>query len=655
MNFYNLLLMRSRALGLAASLALLCAAPALIAQTEDYKIDRGLMTSLTDSADAAVPFFVIFKDRADLAALSQIPDRATRSSAVIEALQAVADRSQAGIRGFLRGQGVAFTPFWIQNTIYVPRGTLGLARALARRPEVLAIVPEDVLQVPPVSASAGAAVQAVEWNIAKIRADQAWSTNTGAGMLVANIDTGVRPTHEALASNFSGKFYDPTGACGGSVCDNNGHGTHTMGTIAGSGGIGVAPGATWMACKGCITSSCFSSHLVACAQYIADPDGVPATADFPDVVNNSWGGSHSRWFEGYVDSWRALGIFPAFSAGNSGPACGSAGSPGEYAVSVASGATDINDVIASFSGRGPSSLDAVIKPDVAAPGVNVRSSYYSSDTSYAWGSGTSMASPHTAGLVALVWAAKPAMRGNIAATEQLLRDTAVKLQTTENCGGTAGQVPNNTYGYGRIDALAAVGGGGSTNQPPTVTITSPPNGAEFACPATVNFTGTASDLEDKDLTAKIAWTEGSSRFGTGGTASKSYSCSELGFHTVVASVIDSGGLTDTDSITISVYDASVPQAPTLYGMVDGATVHLNWTSTADRYELQRRSPGRGKNSPGDWATLVGDPLTYTATWYDDTPGDGDWEYHVRGCNEASCSDYSNIVNVKVGNRGGPKK
>lgn len=623
--------------------ALLCAAPFVFAQNADYKIEQALLARLSEGAEASAPFFVIFKERAEVTALARIADRAARSRAVIGALQATAARSQAGVEGYLRGRSVAFQRFWIENAIYVPAGTLELARALAQRPEVLALVPEQVHELPRPAPRGEFTAQSVEWNIAKIRADQVWASTSGAGVLVANIDTGVRRTHQALAARFSGKFFDPTGACGGSVCDNNGHGTHTMGTIAGSGGIGVAPGASWMACKGCITSSCYDSHLIACAQYIADPDGQPATADFPDVVNNSWGGGHNNWFRTYVEAWRTLGIFPAFSAGNSGPSCGTASSPGEYAVSFAAGATDAADVIASFSSRGPSTLDGVIKPDVVAPGVSVRSSYNSSDTSYATASGTSMASPHVAGTVALIWAAQPSLRGKVAATEQLLREKSTKLPTTQNCGGTAGQIPNNTYGAGRIDAFAAALSGPPPNQPPVVSILGPASGAEFACPATVNFAGSASDPEDGNLSGQVAWSEGGTSFGTGATASKTYSCTEAGFHTVTARVTDSGGLSASASVTFSVYDAGVPAAPVLSATVSAGTVQLRWTPTASSYRLERRSAAKGKTPAGPWGLIA----QVAATAYDDRPGAGDWEYRVFGCNGSTCSSSSNVVKVKV--------
>ena len=309
--------------------------------------------------------------------------------------------------------------------------------------------------------------------------------------MVANIDTGVRYTHAALVNQYrgnpgagpfdhAGNWKDPTNVCGSSPCDNVSHGTHTMGTMVGDDGgsnqIGVAPEAQWIACKGCRNNSCFGTHLLTCGQWVLDPNEDGSGDDQPDIVNNSWGGGPGNsWYMATVDSWRAAGIFPAFSAGNSGPGCGTAGSPGDYPQSFASGATNSVDSIASFSSRGPSAFGGT-KPDVAAPGVSVRSSTASSNTSYAFFSGTSMGSPHTAGSVALIWAAMPALRGNVSDTELLLQDKAVDFGPG-SCGGTLDL--NNTFGDGRIDVFEAAVGGGPpppSNDPPSVTITSPITG-----------------------------------------------------------------------------------------------------------------------------------------------------------------------------------
>ncbi len=552
----------------ARAAVLIVAAAAAFGQTGEEKIDKRLAAVFEGNESATAPMFVLLTDKADLGPASRTHDRAARGHAVVQALRSTAMPSQAPVQALLRGAGAAFTPYWVENVVFVPAGNLGLARALAARPEVASIVPEPVFTIPQVEAAAAAAGAGVEWNVAKIRADQAWSTTTGAGIAVASIDTGVRYTHRALVNQYRGKtaagfshkgnWKDPTGVCGATPCDNSNHGTHVMGTMVGDDGlgnqIGVAPGAKWMACKGCANSStCAGSHLLSCAQWMLDPMEDGSGSNQPDVVNNSWAGPRGdAWFMDFVDSWRAAGIFPAFAAGNTGPACGTAASPGEYPQAFAAGSTDAADAIAGASGRGPSSFLGV-KPNVTAPGVLVRSSIAVTDDSYTSYSGTSMASPHVAGAVALVWAAQPQLRGNTALTEQLLRSTAVPLQSAENCGGTAFQAPNNTYGYGRIDALAAVLTTLPPNTAPSVTITSPTSGSTFNCPATVSFTGQASDAENGNLTGNIAWFDNGAAFGpVGGTASKTFQCTAAGTHNITAGVTDFAGLGDTDTNTIQI-------------------------------------------------------------------------------------------------------
>ncbi len=438
----------------------------------DVKVAPDVEQALDDEGKADV--MVYFADKADLAAASRIDDWSDRGAAVVAALQSTARGSQADVRAVLDGAGVDHQPFWAANAISVTSAGSALVHEIASDREVTAIEAADSFRLPPTTPGvAEARVDAVEWGVAAINADAVWSTYgvRGEGIVVANIDSGVDYTHPALVDRYRGtlgsgvfdhdyNWFDPTGVCPSPApCDNHNHGTHTMGTMAGDDGagnqVGVAPGVRWIAAKGCATNSCSTTALLASGQWILAPtdlSGANPQSDLrPDIVNNSWrGGTGDLWYDDVVDAWIAAGIFPAFSNGNSGPGCDTAGSPGDYSQSYASGAFDIGGVIADFSSRGPG-VGTELKPNVAAPGVNVRSSI--AGGGYAALNGTSMASPHTAATVALMWSAAPSLIGDIAATRTLIDHTAVDVDAV-SCGGTVND--NNTFGEGKLDAFAAV-------------------------------------------------------------------------------------------------------------------------------------------------------------------------------------------------------
>ncbi|MEU4241764.1 S8 family serine peptidase [Actinoplanes sp. NPDC026619] len=414
-------------------------------------------------------FWVLLRGSDNLAAARKATGKAAKASAVLRDGKAGASRDQAALRTLLGKRKATFETYWIADTMRVTGDAATLA-AVAARPEVKAILPDDPIRLPAVQAGAAQAeAGGVEWNIDRINAPRVWTErgDTGAGIVVANVDTGVQFDHPALAANYRGRnadgsvshdhnWYDPSHTCPDNVpCDNAGHGTHTMGTMAGADGIGVAPGVRWIAAKGCESTSCSIGSLLAAGQWIVAPtdrDGNDPRPDLaPDVVNNSWGGGSGfdPWYSDIVNSWVAAGIFPAFSNGNNGPGCGTASTPGSYNATYASGAFDVNNAIASFSSRGTGEAGS-IKPDIAAPGVDVRSSV---PGGYGVYSGTSMASPHTAATVALMWAAAPALRHDIAATREILDETAIDTDDT-GCGGTAAD--NNVWGQGKLDAYAAV-------------------------------------------------------------------------------------------------------------------------------------------------------------------------------------------------------
>jgi subtilisin family serine protease len=431
---------------------------------------------LQDIADGQATFFAIFGEQAELDDAAAIADDDARRAYVYEQLKETADASQGGVRSDLEKMGADYTPYWIVNAIKVTGGE-GLLRNLAARGGVSRIVPERTHPVPePKPGTDEANVNIVEWGIARINADDVWSTFgvRGEGIVVANIDTGVEYTHPAVVGQYRGNlgggnfdhnynWHDPSMICGNpslAPCDNNAHGTHTMGTMVGDDGagnqIGVAPAARWMAAKGCESNFCSDSALLSSGQWVLAPTDLNGQNPRPDlganVVNNSWGGgSGDPFYQATVDAWVAAGIFPAFSNGNAGPGCGSSGSPGDFLNTYSAGAIDINGNIAGFSSRGPSAFGGELKPNIAAPGVNVRSSV--PGNGYANFSGTSMAAPHLSGTVALMWSAAPALIGDLATTRTLLDDTATDRPDAQ-CGGTDDD--NNVFGEGELNAFAAV-------------------------------------------------------------------------------------------------------------------------------------------------------------------------------------------------------
>jgi subtilisin family serine protease len=456
---------------------------------------------LADTADGKVGrFLVVMKSQTQTRALvASIADRAARGRLVFDALRRNADATQSNVRAQLNALNVKHRAYWIVNVIAV-EGKRDVVDALAARADVLAIESDREFRVPlEPSASVPAAPNAVEWNVSKIGAPVVWNAGfTGQGIVYANADTGVQWDHPALISHYRGwdgatadhnyNWWDaihsgnnpcnsnnpsiPLPASGSPApCDPYGHGTHTLGIGIGDDGagnqVGVAPGAKWISCRNMNSLGYGTpSTYLECFQFFLAPTDLngnnPDPTKRPDVVGNSYGcppseGCAANSLLVAMDNLRAAGIFMAVSAGNAGPSCSSIDDPPAiYDSAITIGATDSNDAIAAFSSRGSVTIDGSNrrKPDLVAPGVSVRSSM--PGNSYGSSYGTSMAAPHVAGAVALLWSAFPALRGNVDATETLLEQTAVRLATSQTCGGDAAfQYPNNVFGYGRIDVWAA--------------------------------------------------------------------------------------------------------------------------------------------------------------------------------------------------------
>ncbi|MEO6061356.1 MAG: S8 family serine peptidase [Thermoflexales bacterium] len=449
------------------------------------KLSAALAEALNMAApNEQLPILVRFVARADLPralAGAEGASRAARGPRVVAALQAAAEAAQAAPRVALAkaesdGRASRLRWFWISNAVAL-RATPGVIAELATRPDVRSVARDEARQylrdapAPGADALANVMTRAAAisanavydppgatgstWGIAKIRAGlvRHGLGVDGAGIVVANIDSGVEWTHPALMTRYRGygnglvfdhlhNWIDATD--GGAVypLDGHGHGTHTMGTMVGGEGIGVAPGARWMAARGLNSAGLgFDTWLIAAMEFILAPGGDAGYA--PDIVNNSWGNTDggSALFAEEIAALQSAGILVIFSAGNSGPGAGTVGSPGSNPGVPAIGASDEDDDIAYFSSRGPSVWDET-KPLVSAPGVGVVSA--APGGVYKKYSGTSMGAPHVAGAAALLLSANPGLSGP-AALEVLTR-TAVPLSTT---------LPNNVSGWGRIDAFAA--------------------------------------------------------------------------------------------------------------------------------------------------------------------------------------------------------
>lgn len=285
-----------------------------------------------------------------------------------------------------------------------------------------------------------------------INAPEVWNSGyTGEGVVVGIIDSGIDHDHPDLAGKV---LHHKDFTNDASTDDRNGHGTHVAGTIAGGSAsgrhIGVAPDVDLVIAKVFDDRGSTSlSILLEAMEWMLDPDENSETNSAPRIVSNSWGGSQfTIGFTNIVRTWKRFEIFPNFAAGNSGPRWFSMGAPGSYPFSYAVGAIDEDSDAAWFSSRGPIlwwNRDEHwfprfhIKPDIAAPGVDTYSSI--PDGKYARYSGTSMATPHISGVIALMLQANPDL--SVSDIEEILSETASSKGRGDH---------NNTYGNGIVQA-----------------------------------------------------------------------------------------------------------------------------------------------------------------------------------------------------------
>ena len=422
--------------------ALLLAAP-LTSESLAATVDPRIWEDLDSSGSAT--FLVVLRTQAETTSIAErTRDRHAQGVAVYDALRASAQRTQADLVATLDALGVSYQPFWIANAIAV-RGDRALVTLLASRPDVLSLDADRSFHVPlepPARFEASReilpATDAIEWNITKINAPAAWALgHTGQGFVYASADTGVDWQHPALKPQYAGwdgatvdhnyHWWDavktpigsPVSPCGYDLqapCDDLYHGTATTGIAVGGDGatnvIGVAPGATWIACRNMDYGTGRPTTYLGCLQFFLAPTTLAGTNPDPDkrpdVIGNSYSCPPSELcspttFTTAIQNLRAAGILVVSSAGNQGSACSSiVDPPGIADDSTTVGATNSSDAIASFSGRGPVTIDGSgrRKPDVVAPGVSIRTSTLGGG--YASYSGNSMAVPHVAGAVLIL-------------------------------------------------------------------------------------------------------------------------------------------------------------------------------------------------------------------------------------------------------------
>ncbi|MED4206237.1 S8 family serine peptidase [Neobacillus mesonae] len=460
-------------------------------QSPKQKVTKSLYKQFGDQDK--VTFLIKMKEQVDAAKVAKAAEKKAKTqkaapaktksikrNTIVSELKAKAKETQMDVLAFLQEQKKAgkakdIHSYFIVNAIAVT-ATQEVMEKAAAFAEVEKILPNETRQlfVPQQSTAtavkkpAAAETTAIEWNIDRVGAPAVWEMGIdGNGIVIGSIDTGVQWNHPALKEKYRG--YNPASgqientyswldAVRGQTTpyDDHGHGTHTTGTMVGSEPdgsniIGVAPGAKWIAVKAFTAAGGTDADLLEAGDWMIAPGGNPDMA--PDVINNSWGGGPGldEWYRPMVQAWRAAEIFPEFSAGNTtlsnpgGP--GSVANPANYPESFATGATDINNKLGSFSLLGPSPYGE-IKPEISAPGVNIRSSVPGSGYEGGW-NGTSMAGPHVSAAIALLKQANASL--TVEDLERILQETAIPL--TDN---KFPESPNNGYGSGLLNVYDAV-------------------------------------------------------------------------------------------------------------------------------------------------------------------------------------------------------
>lgn len=523
------------------------------------------------------------------------------------------------------------------------RGSPQAAAALARRPQIAYVEPDQVCHT---------CAQDIPTGINRVDVDATGvidGTDNVLDVDIAVIDTGIGP-HVDL--RVQGGVRILNGVEYSNYADDNGHGTHVAGTAAaidnGLGVVGAAPGARLWAVK--VLDSTGSGSW---SDVIKGIDWVTARATVIEVANMSLGGGLSTAVNEAVARGTAAGIVFVVAAGNDAADAQNfspASEPTAITVSAMADSDGLPDGVGSsfytrvgrrtvlyaaddswapFSNFGPA-------VDICAPGVAILSTVPGGyDGTY---SGTSMASPHVAGAAALYMAGKNPRPSVTTVTAALETSGWQEGEAGYYFLGDPDSYAEPLLNVGRLMGVTPV------NNPPTVTIASPANGASFDYGTAIAFVGSAVDAENENLTGALKWTSSlDGTIGQGGSISKVLTA---GTHLITASVTDSGGMTGNASVTITV-NASTLQPPAkpsnlTANAVSRSVINLTWIGNSDNetgFKIERSTNGSTFVQIG---TTGADTTTYSSGGL---KRNTTYSYRVRAYNAAGDSAYSDTASA----------
>lgn len=482
----------------------------LLFSLNSYKFKPAVLANILNEN---VSVMVKFKDQLDESFLDEIKlyPSLERRKILYKTLTNLALKTQSDVVDFLEQKKLPYKRHYLINAIYLHLVDKDTVSKLSKFSEI-----ENIFLVPNFYQTKTLTAQRniepknrqanlVEPNISHIGADRVWEEFTdGSGIVVASQDTGAYWSHGALINQYRGSVdgkvvhdynwhdavkqsltsYQGDNPCGFDSpvpCDDLSHGTHVLGIAVGgdsTNSIGVAPGASWIACRNKDKGVGNVSTYIGCFEFFLAPykiggdamrDGDPTKA--PHIISNSWSCPESEGcvedqFSSLLKILKSAGIFVVVSAGNSGPRCSSVDvAPAlntEDAFSVGTIFYETNQIW-HLSSRGPSPFNGKVVPHIVAPGINIRSSISDGQFGNDW-YGSSMATPHVAGAVALIWASNKNLIGKVDETAKILMDTATGKFAQIVCGDNKNNIPNNTYGHGILDVYEAVKQANSLSQ-----------------------------------------------------------------------------------------------------------------------------------------------------------------------------------------------